>query len=176
MMVVPLDLAGFSWIDGLLALCLLVPAIRGWQTGLVPGLLRLGGVVGGALVGWFQAPLVTGLVPDGVGLPPEAALPWVAALGCAVLGWVVGIVAGWAWRRSTKGDPIGWLDRVAGGVLGAAKGAAFALVFLAVLQTSLPATRPHLQHSLVGSQAVAPLVHRLASLGTELLHSEGGAP
>lgn len=158
-----------TWIDGLVAICLFLPALRGWQSGLVPGLLRLGGIILGGAAGWFFAGSLQGLVLRFLPHLPVGAMPWICATLCALIGWNLGALAGWFWRRSTKDDPIGWIDRFAGLVLGMAKGAAFVMVLLAAIQTALPGMRAQIRASLVGSHAVAPLVESVAAWGARQL-------
>lgn len=165
-----------SWIDGLVALCLVLPAIRGWQSCIVPGLLRLGGIVGGAAAGWTFSDSLQPLVHQVFAHLPMAAMPWVCAVVCALVGWNLGTLAGWLWKRSTQDDPVGWVDRAAGAGLGLAKGAGFVLVLLSALQTALPGMRSQIQASFVGRQAVAPLVESLASWGLRHFRERAGTP
>lgn len=165
MSAVPADLHALGWVDGLVALCLAVPAIRGWQTGIVPGLLRLGGILGGAWMGWAFTPELKDhalrLVP---GLGPSTA-PWFCALASALLGWGVGGLAGWLWNRSTRDNPVGWIDRGSGAVLGLAKGAALVVVLLAAAQVAIPSARSDIRTSQVGRLELLPMVESVASWG-----------
>lgn len=156
----------FSWIDGLVAFCLVMPAIRGWQTGLVSGLLRLAGILLGALLGWTLTS-VHGVFHMWRPEVPVGSLPWISALVCAVAGWVVGSVAAWLWWRATKDQPVGWFDRIAGMALGLSKGAVFCLILLAGIQTAMPPMRAQVRQSWVGSHAVAPIVERISSWGAK---------
>jgi len=165
-----------TWIDGLVAFCLVMPAIRGWQSGLVPGLLRLGGLVAGAAAGWtFAEPLQVWVLRVFPHLP-HTAMPWICALLCAVVGWNLGALFGWLWRRSTKDDPIGWIDHIAGMALGLVKGAAFVLVLLAAIQTTMPGTRAEIHNSLVGSRALGPVIESVAVWGGKQLHDRKVLP
>lgn len=167
-------MSSVSWIDGLVGICLVLPAIRGWQSGIVPGLLRLAGIVGGAAAGWFFADTLQPLVLKVFANLPVAAMPWICAAVCALVGWNLGTLAGWFWRRSTKDDPVGWIDRLAGMGLGIAKGAAFVLVLLSAIQTALPGMRTQIQESYVGSRAVAPLVESIAGWGMRQWRNQQG--
>lgn len=169
-------MSSLSWIDGLVAFCLVMPAIRGWQSGIVPGLLRLGGIAGGAALGWIFADTLQPLVLKVFANLPLSAMPWICAVLCALVGWNLGTLAGWFWRRSTKDDPVGWIDRAAGMGLGLAKGAGFVLVLLSAIQTALPGMRAQIQDSFVGSHAVAPMVESLASWGMRHWREQRGAP
>jgi uncharacterized membrane protein required for colicin V production len=165
MSAVPADLHALGWVDGLVVLCLAVPTIRGWQTGIVPGLLRLGGIVGGAWIGWAFTPELKGialrLVP---GLVPST-VPWFCALGCALLGWGAGGFAGWLWNRSTRDNPVGWIDRGSGAALGLAKGAALVVVLLAAVQAAIPSARADIRSSQTGRLEVLPFIESVASWG-----------
>lgn len=169
-------MTSLSWIDGLVALCLVLPAIRGWQSGIVPGLLRLAGIVGGAAAGWTFHEALQPLVLKVFAHLPAAAMPWVCALVGALVGWNLGTLAGWLWRRSTKDDPVGWLDRAAGAGLGLAKGAGFVLVLLSAIQVALPGMREQIQSSFAGRHAVAPVVETMASWGLRQWRERRGAP
>lgn len=165
---------GISWIDGLVAVCLVVPAIRGWQSGLVAGLLRLAGILGGAVIGWmlpFAHALCHRLRPE----LPISVLPWLCAFLGAILGWFLGILCAWLWRRFTKEEPVGWIDRGVGLVLGFSKGAVFVLVLLAAIQTALPGMRSQIRNSWAGRQALAPVVEYVASWGGRHLFKSGDA-
>jgi len=159
------DLHVLTWVDGLVAVCLVLPAIRGWQSGIVPGLLRLGGILGGAWIGWAFTPELQGfalrLVPGLSG----ATVPWFCAVGCAVLGWGAGGLAGWLWHRSTRDNPVGWLDRLAGAALGLGKGAIFVVVLLAAVQVAMPSTRASIHKAQVGRMELLPLVESVATWG-----------
>lgn len=169
-------MSSLSWIDGLVAFCLVMPAIRGWQSGIVPGLLRLGGLVAGAAAGWTFADVLAPLILKVFENLPLAAMPWICAALSALVGWNLGTLVGWLWRRSTKDDPLGWIDRVAGMFLGLAKGAAFVLVLLSAIQTALPGMRAQIRSSFVGSHAVAPMVESLATWGMRQLRDHRGSP
>ena len=169
-------MTSLSWIDGLVALCLVLPAIRGWQSGIVPGILRLLGIVGGAAAGWIFSDALQPLVLKVFANLPVVAMPWICAGLCALLGWNLGTLAGWLWRRSTKDDPVGWIDRAAGSALGLAKGAGFVLVLLSAIQTALPGMRSQIRSSFVGSHAIAPMVESLATWGLRQWRERGGAP
>lgn len=165
-------MSSISWVDGLVVFCLVMPGIRGWQSGLVAGLLRLAGVLAGAFLGW-KLPgahvLVHGWWPE----IPAQALPWSCALLGAIAGWVVGSIIAWIWRRSTRGQPIGWIDRVAGLALGLSKGAIFVLVLLSCIETALPGMRSQIRSSWVGKKAVAPMVEQMSAWGARHLRPEG---
>lgn len=160
-----------SWIDGLVLFCLAIPAIRGWQSGIVSGVLRLAGLLVGGTLGW-TLPVVHGLAQGWRPELPTASLPWICAFACALLGWLLGAVVAWIWRRSTRDQPVGWVDRIAGLALGLSKGAAFTLILLASIQTALPAMRSQIRSSWTGAHAVAPAVDRLSAWGLRRLHPE----
>lgn len=167
-------MSGFSWIDGLVVFCLVVPAIRGWRSGLVAGVLRLGGILIGLAMGWML-PLAHDVCHRFRPGLSEGALPWVCAFVGAILGWIAGILAGWLWMRFTKDEPIGWADRAAGLALGLSKGAVFVLVLLAAIQTALPVMRTQIRASWTGRHALAPLVECAASWAGRHLHKQEGA-
>lgn len=165
-------MSAITWVDGLVAFCLVIPGIRGWQSGLVAGLLRLAGVIVGMFLGW-KLPGAHGLVQGWwPGMSPMA-LPWVAAMTGGVAGWIVGAIAAWIWRRSTRGQPIGWIDRTAGLALGVSKGALFVLVLLSCIELSLPGMRSQIRTSWVGRMALAPVIEGLSAWGTRHLRLEG---
>lgn len=164
-------MSAFSWIDGLVLFCLAIPAIRGWQSGIVSGLLRLAGLLVGGALGW-TLPVVHDLFHGWRPEFPAVSLPWICAFLCAILGWLVGAIAAWFWRRSTRDQPVGWIDRLAGLALGLSKGAAFTLILLASIQTALPAMRTQIRSSWTGAHAVAPVVDWLSAWGARRLRPE----
>jgi len=165
-------MSSISWVDGLVAFCLVIPGIRGWQSGLVAGLLRLAGLLVGLFLGW-KLPAAHALVHGWWPAMSGPSLPWIGAFLGGVAGWFVGAVAAWIWHRSTRGQPIGWLDRTAGLALGISKGALFVLVLLSCIELSLPGMRSQIRASWVGKNALAPVLEVLSTWGSRHLGLEG---
>lgn len=146
-----------NWIDFLVSGCVLVPGISGFRTGLITGLLKLLGIVAGiALVVW-KMPLVTKFATVTLGFQGSGA-PLAALAFGVFIGWIVGMLAGWGWKRFSEGTQVGWADRFAGFAMGAIKGTLLALGLLAGLSIATPSIRSDLATSWVGRHAFEPAV------------------
>jgi len=147
-----------NWIDFLVSGCVLVPGISGFRSGLVAGLLKLAGIVAGVALAIWKMPLITHVAATTLGFQgPGAPL---AALGMGVfVGWILGMLAGWAWKKFSENTQIGWADRFAGFAMGALKGTAFALALLAGASIATPALRADIKASWVGRHALEPAVN-----------------
>ena len=89
-------MSAITWVDGLVAFCLVIPGIRGWQSGLVAGLLRLAGVIVGMFLGW-KLPGAHGLVQGWwPGMSPTALMAMPSAMVCPVQ------TGGWPARLAVK--------------------------------------------------------------------------
>lgn len=146
-----------NWIDFLVSGCVLVPAISGFRNGLIAGLLRAAGILAGiGLVVW-KMPFVTGFAISMLGFQ-KAGAP-LAALGFGVVGgWLIGILAGWAWKKASDGTQVGKADRFAGFAVGAIKGSLLALVVLAGITIAIPSARADVSSSWTGKHALEPAV------------------
>lgn len=146
-----------NWIDFLVSGCVLVPGISGFRAGLVAGLLKMAGILAGLALAVWKMPLLTQLAATtldwkGPGAPLGALATGVFA------GWILGMLAGWGWKKFSEGTQIGWADRFAGFAMGAAKGSLFALVLLAGATIAAPGLRQDIQASWVGRHALDPAV------------------
>lgn len=126
-----------NWIDAIVALGLIWPAVAGFRAGLVSGLLRSLCLVLGGVGGILLVPTVAPWTIQNLGLPPLAAPAASVGFG-ALLGWTVGRLAAMWWKRATIDNPIGWMDRTGGAVLGLLKGTILVTIFLAALAVVAP--------------------------------------
>ena len=146
-----------NWIDFLVSGCVLVPAISGFRNGLVSGLLRAAGILAGiGLVVW-KMPLVTGFAISVLGFQKTSA-PLAALAFGVIAGWLIGIFAGWAWKKASDGTQAGMADRFAGFAVGAIKGSLLALAVLAGITIAMPASRADVSSSWTGKHALEPAV------------------
>ncbi len=146
-----------NWIDFLVSGCVLVPAISGFRNGLIAGLLRAAGILAGLGAVIWKMPVLTNFGISTLGFTKTTAP--LAALGLGVIGgWVLGVAAGWAWKRASEHSEVGMADRFAGFAVGAIKGSLLSLVVLAVLSIALPNVREDLKHSWTGRHALEPAV------------------
>lgn len=147
-----------NWIDFLVSGCILVPGISGFRSGLVAGLLKMAGMLAGLALAVWKMPLATHFAATTLGIKGSGAPLAALALG-VFIGWILGMLAGWAWKRFADGTQLGWADRLAGFAMGAVKGTAFALVFLAGASIATPALRADIKASWVGRNALDPAVN-----------------
>lgn len=146
-----------NWIDFLVSGCVLVPAISGFRSGLVAGLLKAAGILAGIALAVWKMPFLVQFASGTLGF--SAASAPLAALATGIVGgWLLGMIAGWAWKKASEGTEIGMADRFAGFAMGATKGLALALVVLAGLSIALPGARADLAKSWTGSHALDPVV------------------
>lgn len=146
-----------NWIDFLVSGLVLLPAISGFRNGLIAGLLRGIGIVAGIGLAIWKMPLLMDVGVTTLGCQKSTVPLFVLALG-VVAGWVVGMLAGWAWKKTTEGTEIGFADRAAGFAVGVVKGSLLALAILAALTIAMPKMRGQLQASWTGRHALEPAV------------------
>ena len=143
-----------SPLDALL-LVLLVPfALRGWWRGFCRETLALAGLVGGALAAAAAGPELAKVFLARHLIPAPAALPaaWATiVLGACVVAALVGRIA----DRLVRALLLGGVNRVAGALFGAAKGAA--LLGFALLLAEQLAASPALTQAIAGSRLGRPL-------------------
>lgn len=107
--------SGFTALDFVVGLLLLVYTVMGFVRGFWVTLGGLLGVVGGAVGAYFAVPLVIGWVEDSAWRTPVTILTVVVLLGAGV---AIGSAIGRALRKSTDKTPLKFLERLVGGVLG----------------------------------------------------------
>jgi len=146
-----------NWIDFLVSALVLMPAISGFRNGLVAGLLRGIGILAGIGLAIWKMPLLTNIGMTTLGCQKSTVPLFVLAFG-VVAGWLVGTLAGWAWKKASEGTEIGFADRAAGFAVGAVKGSLLALGVLAALTIAMPGMRAQLQNSWTGKHALDPAV------------------
>jgi uncharacterized membrane protein required for colicin V production len=146
-----------NWIDFLVSALVLIPAISGFRNGLIAGLLRGVGILGGVGLVIWKMPLLTNVGVTTLGCQKSTVPLLVLAFG-VVAGWLLGTLAGWAWKKASQGTEIGFADRAAGFAVGALKGSLLALVVLAGMTIAMPSIRPQVQQSWIGRHAVDPAV------------------
>jgi len=146
-----------NWIDFLVSGCVLMPAISGFRVGLVAGLLKAAGILAGIALAVWKMPFLVQFATATLGFSSTSAP--LAALATGFLGgWILGMLAGWAWKKASEGTEIGWADRFAGFAVGAIKGVVLTLAVLAGLSIALPGARADLARSWTGRHALEPLV------------------
>jgi len=134
---------------------ILVPLASGIKDGLVSGLMRgLGLLVACALAIWKMSWL-SERGSHFLGLSSGSA-PIVVLAAALIAGWFLGMAAGWAWKKFSTGS-VGWADRLAGGALGAVKGAVIALVVISIVSIASPAFRQAARRSWIGEHAAGPV-------------------
>ncbi len=108
----------------------LLAAVAGAMSGALWQVLKLAGVVAGWAAARWLAPRVVQQLQD-----PSAATRALVVAGAFVAAWMVVAMLARAIRRAVQGEEEepGGLDRALGAVLGAAKGALVAWVFLSLL-------------------------------------------
>lgn len=143
-----------NWVDLLVAILVGVPVVSGAKDGLVSGLLRGAGLIlAAAFAVWKMAYLVP-WIGRTLGLSGPSAPLGVLALALAA-GWLLGMSAAWIWRKASAGT-LGWADRLAGGIFGAAKGSLVALGIVSGLSLLSPQVRTAAQQSWLGRHALGP--------------------
>ena len=124
-------MGGISPLDATVVAILIVAALRGLSLGLIREGFSVA-ALGGAFVAvrYLTSPAAARLqeLTDGQVSPGMA--PWIAGslIALATIGLVVTL--GRILRRGTRWAGLGWADRIAGAVLGAAEGALVATVVL----------------------------------------------
>jgi len=146
-----------NWIDFLVSGLVLMPAISGFRNGLIAGLLRAAGILAGLALAVWKMPLLTNIGMTTLGCQKSTVPFFVLAFGI-VGGWLLGTLAGWAWKKASDGTEIGFADRAAGFAVGMVKGSLLALAILAALTIAMPAMRGQLQASWTGRHALEPAV------------------
>lgn len=146
-----------NWIDFLVSGCVLVPAISGFRVGLVAGLLKAAGILAGIGLSVWKMPVLVQFATATLGFS-SASAPLAALAAGIVGGWLLGMLAGWAWKKASEGTEIGMADRFAGFAMGAVKGLLLTLAVLAGLSIALPGARADLARSWTGSHALEPAV------------------
>jgi uncharacterized membrane protein required for colicin V production len=147
---------GLTWLDGLIAVLVGLFAIRGLIRGSISQTFGLLGL----LLGLWAAGWIARWVGDlWSGARPSVvfwALRWlVAAFGGLAVASLMGSI-GEHLGRAVKSGPAGWLDRVAGGLVGSALGATVAAFTLMVaLQDPLAS---HLESRITTSRVSAAIL------------------
>jgi uncharacterized membrane protein required for colicin V production len=160
-------------VDLLVAVVVAVPMATGIKDGLISGLLRAGALVLACGLAVWKMGTLAAWATSTAGIPASAAPVAVLASGLA-LGWVVGGLCGWIWRKVSAGS-IGWADRLAGGCAGAIKGLLVALVVVAAASLVSPAFRASARSSWTGSHT-GPLLDKSRSWLDARLRSRGTVP
>ena len=162
-----------SHIDALLAVLLVPFLLQGWRRGLCREGFALLGVVGGLIVAVATAPTVARAI-TAAGKSELAAYPIALAavlLTVIVVARVVGAVA----ARALRAMFLGGLDRLAGVVFGALKGAACLGLVLILLEHVAPsaAVQMAIEGSLLGPRLIG-VATSLLEMGRELSSAMNG--
>jgi membrane protein required for colicin V production len=158
-------------IDALLLVILVPFALRGWGRGFCRESLGLGGLVGGVLLAAAGGPpLANVLAARGLLSPFTAHL--VAPVGLFLLASASARLLGVLAERLARALMLGSINRVAGLVFGALKGAAAIGFALLLVQRIAPAS---LTEVVAGSRLASPLT-RLAAGIVEAGRGLGGHP
>lgn len=152
----------FNWIDGIVAVIVLLSLVLGAWRGFVFEVLSIAGwVLAFFLARWGMAPLAAQLPwPD---MPEAARL--LLAFGVIFVG--VAFVAGWlCWmaRKLVKAIGVRPVDRMLGAAFGMARG-----LLLGVVGAGLVGVTPLAAHPLWLESASGPVLVRLAEVGRTLL-------
>ncbi|ALE07273.1 colicin V production protein [Arthrobacter sp. ERGS1:01] len=141
---------GFSWLDAVLMLWLLWQLIYGLNAGLLVSLGGLIGFVAGAVAAFFAAPFANQYAP---GPGWRTAFVIGATVILIVAGHAVGIRLGRAIGKTVKSGSIRSVNRILGGALNVAVGAAVISILAAgVTNLGIPAVSKQLGDSVVISK------------------------
>jgi membrane protein required for colicin V production len=160
--------------DGLLALLLVPFALNGWRQGLCREGFDLVGIIGGLIVAAAAAPSIA-VVLVAQSVPKLAAFP-IALVGILILAMLIARVVGAVVAQGIRAVRLGGIDRGAGGVFGALKGAACIGLILTLLDrlAPTPSVQIAIQGSLLGPQLMRVAIRAL-EVGRELTSVAGGA-
>ena len=147
-------MAGLTPIDLLALAILLIAALRGLSLGLIREVFSFG-ALGAAVVAvrvWNQ-PFTHWIQNSSRGGMPSDLAPWISG-GLLAMGVILSVaIFGRVMRQGARAVGLGWFDRLAGGLLGAAEGALAAGLLLLAIGSVLGPT-----HALVaGSRSYAML-------------------
>lgn len=142
-------------VDFLAGVLIVVPLASGVKDGLVSGLMRGLGLVAACALAIWKMSWLSDRAAHFLGLSSGSA-PIAVLAAALLLGWLLGMAAGWAWKKLSTGS-VSWADRMAGGALGAAKGAAIALVVVSIASIASPGFREAARRSWLGEHAAGPV-------------------
>lgn len=130
-------------VDIVAVLILGVASFRGFFRGLIRETFSVA-ALGGAciIVKLFAAPLGVRLETASQGQIGAMIAPWIAGGILAVLTIAATITIGRLLRRGSRWAGLGWIDRAAGGVLGAAEGALVVSILLVLASTFVGPRNP----------------------------------
>lgn len=130
--------AGWNWLDWLLAGMLALSTVRAVMRGLVQSLFGLAGLICGFLIaGAKDEAAAVWVVHRGWIVTPEVARVVcyaVILVGVMVLFGVAGAVA----RRTAHAAGLGWADRLLGGLTGVARGVLLGVALLLMVKAIVP--------------------------------------
>ena len=130
--------AGWNWLDWLLAGMFVLSTVRAVMRGFVQALFGLAGLICGFLLaGWEDEPAATWVVHRGWIVTPEVARVVCYAVILVAVMILFGIAGSLA-RKTAHAVGLGMLDRLLGGVVGAARGLLLGVALLLMVKAIVP--------------------------------------
>jgi membrane protein required for colicin V production len=139
-------------LDGIVLVILLVGITRGAFIGMVREVLSMAGLAGAVLAARYGTPATAMALEDiSRGAVSPSLAPWLAGTLLGIGAIVVATMISRLIQRGVRAAGLGWLDRIGGGLFGAAEGALVGL--LVVLGATFIMGREH--PSIDGSRSLA---------------------
>ena len=157
-----------SFLDWVIVTILVVSTLAAARNGIIVEVFSLGGLLLGLVLAcWNYQRLLPWVLSWGVSLEVAKVIAFAAiALGIMILAGLLGRLIRW----SMKYIGLGWLDHLAGGVFGLAKGAVLVVIMIVALLAFIP------HSSLVRKSRLAPVfltaAHGVAKISPDDLSRE----
>lgn len=145
-----------NWVDGCALFLVGLPAVSGIRNGLLSGLIKLAWIAAVPALAFWQMDGLQAWTKGRIDLP-SLALPTLLLLAAVVVGWVLGAINVWIWRKLSEDSSLAWTDRLLGALVGAAKGALLSSALLITVPLLWKSAAPDFQSSWSVRHALAPV-------------------